>query len=73
VHQRGHKRRALARVPLTAAVRINQRWSLELMRDTLAGRGKFRLLHIVGDFRRESPVIKVATALPVQRMVRMLE
>ena len=36
VRRRGRKRRAVARVPLTAAVRINQRCLMDYMRDTLA-------------------------------------
>ena len=55
VRRRGRKRRAVARVPLTAAVRINQRCLMDYMRDTLADGRKFRVLNIVDDFSRENP------------------
>ena len=69
VNRRGRKHRAVARVPLltavrTTAVRINQRWSIDFMRDTLSDERKFRTLNIVDDFRRENPVIEVDASLP---------
>jgi putative transposase len=73
VKRRGRKRRAVARVPLTVAVRINQRWSMDFMRDTLADGRQFRVLNIVDDFSRENPAIEVDTSLPGPRVVRVLE
>lgn len=71
--RRGRKRRAVARVPLVAAVRQNQRWSMDFMRDTLSDGRKFRTLNIVDDFSRENPAIVVDTSLPGKRVVRVLE
>ena len=73
VKRRGRKRRAQARVPLVAAVRKNQRWSMDFMRDTLSDGRKFRTFNIVDDFSRENPAIEVDTSLPGQRVVRVLE
>lgn len=73
VKRRGRKRRAIARVPLVAAVRKNQRWSMDFMRDTLADGRKFRTFNIVDDFSRENPAIEVDTSLPGTRVVRVLE
>jgi putative transposase len=73
VRRRGRKRRAVARVPLLAAMRINQRWSMDFMRDTLSDGRKFRTLNIVDDFSRENPAIEVDTSLPGKRVVRVLE
>ncbi len=73
VKRRGRKRRAEARLPLVAAVRQNQRWSMDFMRDTLSDGRKFRTLNIVDDFSRENPAIEVDTSLPGKRVVRMLE
>ena len=73
VRRRAHKRRAVARVPLLAAVRINQRWSMDFMRDSLADGRKFRVLNIVDDFSRENPAIEVDSSLPGRRVVRTLE
>ena len=73
VKRRGRKRSAVARVPLVAAQQINQRWSMDFMRDTLADGRKFRVLNIVDDFSRENPAIEVDTSLPGKRVVRVLE
>ena len=73
VTRRARKGRAVARVPLVAAVKLNQRWSMDFMRDTLADGRKFRILNIVDDYSRENPAIEVDTSLPGKRVVRMLE
>jgi putative transposase len=69
----GRKRGTLARVPLVAAVRKNQRWSMDFMRDTLADGRKFRTFDMVDDFSREKPALEVDTSLPGTRVVRVLE
>jgi putative transposase len=61
VRRRGRKPHALARVPLVATSKINQRWSMDFMRDTLADGRKFRILNIVDDFSRENPAIEFDT------------
>ncbi len=74
VKRRGRKRRAaVARVPLAAAVKINQRWSMDFTRDTLSCGRVFRTLNIVDDYSRENPAIEVDTSLPGKRVVRVLE
>lgn len=74
VRRRRRKRIAAgARRPLVVPSRINERWSMDFVADTLAdGRG-FRTLNIVDDFSRECPVIEVDTSLPGLRVVRVLE
>jgi putative transposase len=70
---RKRKRRAWARVPLRAPVRINQAWSMDYTHDQLAGGRRFRTLNIVDELSRESPAIEVDTSLPGARVVRVLE
>jgi putative transposase len=67
------KRTREAREPMTAPTRLNQRWSMDFMRDTLAtGRG-FRTFNVVDDLSRENRTIEVDHSLPGARVVRALE
>ena len=59
--------------PLPVAVRPNERWSMDLMMDTLADGRKFRLLTIVDDATRECLATEVDTSLPGMRVVQVLE
>ncbi len=67
------KRRAWARVPLHAPVRINQAWSMDYTHDQLASGRRFRTLNIVNGLSRESLAIEVNAGLPPARVVRVLE
>ncbi len=74
VRRRKRKRVARGRRPiLQAPTRINQRWSMDFMGDTLASGRTFRLLNVVDDFSRECLVIDAATSFPGARVVRALE
>jgi putative transposase len=73
VRRRRRKRVARPRVKLEAPDRANERWSMDFMRDTLADGRVFRLLTVVDDHTRESPVIEVDVSLPGERVVRVLE
>lgn len=68
--RRRRRKRVVAgkRVPLVAARRANERWSMDLMRDTLADGRSFRTLNIVDDHTRECPVIEVDHSLPGRRV-----
>jgi putative transposase len=73
--RRRHRKRLTRRqrVPLPAASRRGERWSMDFMVDTLAdGRG-FRTLNIVDDFTRECVAIEVDRSLPGARVVRVLD
>ena len=52
---------------------INQRWSLDLVSDTLCDGRRFRILAIVDDFSRECLTMVVDTSLGGVRVVRELE
>ncbi len=73
---RRKKRKRVAQMPRQAMPvpdRPNVRWSIDFMQDTLADGRTFRLLNIVDDFTREAVAIEVATSIPGDRVVRVLE
>lgn len=52
---------------------INERWSLDVVSDTLAGGRRFRILSTVDDFSRGCLTTVVDSSLSGVRMVRKLE
>jgi len=73
---RKRRRRARARVervPLSLPTRVDERYSMDFMRDTLADRRVFRTLNIVDDYTRECLAIEVDTSSPGERVVRVME
>jgi putative transposase len=74
VRRRGGHRRALGtRAPMLLPERINQRWSLDFIDDTLSDGRRFRILCVVDDFSRECLACVVDTSLSGVRVVRELE
>ena len=71
--RRGRKRALGTRAPMTLPIRINQRWSLDFVSDTLSDGRRFRILCIVDDFSRECLAATVDTSLGGVRVVRELE
>jgi putative transposase len=69
----GRKRSAPMRVPLLAAQRPNQRWSMDFVHDTLVDGRRFRILSMVDDHTRESLCLVADTSLPAARVIRELE
>lgn len=70
------RRRARAHIErerLSLPTRADERYSMDLMRDTLADGRVFRTLNIVDDYTRECLAIEVDTSLPGARVVRVLE
>src|SRR6267378_1003474 len=61
------------RAPMALPIRINQRWSLDFVSDTLSDGRRFRILCIVDDFSRECLATVVDTSLGGVRVVRELE
>jgi len=54
VRRRGGRKRALGtRAPMLLPERLNQRWSLDFIADTLSDGRRFRILCVVDDFSRE--------------------
>jgi putative transposase len=74
VRRRRRKRLTRAeRVPLPAASRPRERWSMDFTTDTLADGRTFRTLNIVDDFTRECVAIEVDRSLPGLRVTRVLD
>lgn len=71
--RKSRKRGALLRVEMPLAERANQRWSMDLMSDSMSGGRRFRVLTIVDDYSRECPAMEVDTSIPGLRVVRVLE
>lgn len=74
VRRRQRKRRmALLRRPLPVPLQVNERWSMDFVRDTLGDGRAFRALTIVDDCSRECPAIVVDFTLPASRVIAALE
>jgi len=71
--RRGRKRALGTRAPMVLPTRINQRWSLDFVSDTLSNGRRFRVLCIVDDYSRECLAAVVDTSLGGVRVVRELE
>jgi putative transposase len=67
------KRAAVARTPVERPTRVNQRWSMDFMRDTLASGRPFRTFNVGDDLSRESLAIEADYSLPGARVVRVLD
>ena len=53
--------------------RMNERWSMDFMSDSLASGRQIRLLNVVDDWSRECLVMEVDTSLPGARVARVLD
>ena len=74
VKRRTRKRIALTeRIPLSAASRPNECWSMDFVHDRLANGRRIRCLSIVDDFTRESIALEVDTSLSELRVARFLD
>jgi len=73
VRRKRYRRGTIRSVPLLVPSQANERWSLDMMSDSLADGRRFRMLNIVDDFSRECVSIEVDTSLPGARVVRVLE
>ena len=67
------KRSSGTRVILPKATRVNERWSMDFIHDSLSNGRKFRALTIVDVFSKECPAIEVDTSLSGERVARVLE
>ena len=74
VRRRGGRKRAMGtRAPMLLPERLNQRWSLDFIADTLSDGRRFRILCVVDDFSRECLACVVDTSLSGVRVVRELK
>ncbi len=73
--RRKARKRLPARVkqPLEVPEKLNQSWSMDFMNDSLMSGRRFRTLNLIDDYNREALAIEVDTALPAERVIRVLE
>lgn len=71
--KRRRKGAAGMRVMMSSPQRINQRWSMDFVADSIVTGRRFRALAIVDDYSRECPAIEVDTSLGGRRVVSVLE
>jgi putative transposase len=73
VKVRKRKRIRSAKPVVCEITRVNQRWGMDFVTDSLAHGRSFRALAIIDHHTRECPVIEVDLSLPGARVVRVLE
>jgi putative transposase len=73
VRRKRRKKLVVARNPLPPATAPNQRWSMDLMLDTMTDGRKVRILNVLDDFTREIVAVEVDTSLSGQRVALVLE
>lgn len=71
--QRRKKWASAARVQPSPATRPHERWSLDVLSDSLADGRRFRVLTIVDHGSRVSAAIAVDNSVPGERVVAILE
>jgi putative transposase len=71
--KRSRKGAAGSRVVLPSPRRINERWSMDFVADSIVTGRRFRALAIVDDYSRECPAIEVDTSLGGRRVVGLLD
>ncbi len=62
-----------ARLPKVVPERVNERWSMDFMADSLGAGRTFRTLNVVDDFSRECVAIEVDTSLSRERVACVLD
>ena len=67
------KRPSGARIKLPEPEKLNQRWSMDFVQDSLSDGRKFRILTVVDDFSRECPVMEVDSSIGGFRVARVLD
>jgi len=71
--RRFRKRTGVQREILQPATRINERWSMDFVADTLINGRRLKALTIVDDYTRESPGIEVDTSINGLRVTHVLD
>ena len=71
--KRRKKKIAMLRVKLPEPKRVNQRWSMDFVSDSLCTGQRFRVLAILDDFSRECLALEVDTSIGGARVVNTLE
>jgi len=62
-----------ARVRPPAAARVNDRWCMDFVVDSLSNGGKIPVLTVIDSFTRECLALKIARNLPSQSVTEVLD
>jgi putative transposase len=73
VRTQKRKKAAATRVPLTAATRQNQRWSMDFVHDRMMDQCWFRVLTVVAQYTRECVLLFADQALSAAKVVAALD
>ncbi len=73
MRRRRRQRRVARGTPPAVPTRINARWSLDFLLDTLEGGRRVRLLAVVDDFTRNCLALEVDTSIGGRRVVKVLQ
>jgi putative transposase len=71
--RRFRKRTGVQREILQPATRMNERWSMDFVADTLINGRRLKVLTIVDDYTRESPGVEVDTSINGVRVTHVLD
>ena len=71
--KRKHSGQRLAAATKTPLQRVNQRWAMDFVADTLAHGRTFRILTLIDEHTRECLAVETDTSLPGLRVIRVLE
>ncbi len=73
VRRKKRKRLTRERMSMPPPERLNERWSMDFMRDRFGVSRKFRTFNLVDEFSRECPAIEVDTSIRAARVIRVLD
>ena len=72
IRRKRRKKISRVRVALPVPTAPNEQWSMDFVSDSLHNGRRFRILTIVDNFTKESPLVEVDTSIGGQRLVRIM-
>lgn len=72
IRRKKRKKISRVRVALPVPTAPNEQWSMDFVSDSLHNGRRFRILTIVDNFTKESPLVEVDTSIGGQRLVRIM-
>ncbi len=72
IRRKRRKKISRIRIALETPTVANEQWSMDFVSDSLHNGRRFRVLTVVDNFTKESPVIEVDTSIGGQRLVRTM-
>lgn len=71
--KRRKKLRSESREKADAPTRINEKWSMDFVSDSIAGGRRFRVLNVIDEFTREALCQEADTSLPARKVIAFLD